>query len=326
MLAKRVVTVGVHQAEHTSRGWRLREVLMPQHGPAVARRRLGAELRRLRDEAGLLIEQVADELECSTSKISRLENGKGIPKVRDVRDMLALYGVQDPGLHEELLRWVREGQQQGWWHDYADVLQPEAPVGSHLDTWVALETDASTLSTFQPNLVHGLVQTPDYARAVIEAVAYRHSPHEIERLVELRMRRQELLSRDSEPLQLRYILDEAVLWRPIGGRAAMCEQLRRLLREAERPNVTMQVVPFDIGAHQAVVNQFEILEFADAAAHEVVYVESLTGNAFLESDSDILRYRDAFDDVRSKALDESESAAFIETALVRHEQIQREKK
>lgn len=292
---------------------------MSQHGHALARRRLGTELRRLREEAGLLIEQVAGELECSTSKISRLENGKGVPKMRDVRDMLGLYSVEDAELRDELLDLAREGQQPGWWEDYADMLQPDSPAGDHLDTYLALETDASALLSFQPNLMHGLLQTPSYTHAVIEALAYpQHAPHGIERFVELRLRRQEVLSRPSRPLRLHLVMDEAVLRRPIGDHHVMREQLRKVLREAEKPNVTVQVVPFDVGVHQAVVGQFEILEFAGSTAQEVVYIESLTGSAYRQGESDVLHYRQAFDDVAQKALDPARSREFILQTLTHY--------
>lgn len=294
----------------------------PTRGPAVPRRKLGTELRRLREEAGLLIDEVASELECSPSKISRLETGKGIPKIRDVRDMLNLYSVTDSRLRERLLQLAREGQQQGWWQEFADVLQSDAPVGSHLEAFVALENDAETVLTFQPNLVHGLLQTYDYARAIIEAVAYRHDPHEIERLVELRLRRQQALSRDVQPIRLHCVLDEDVLWRRVGGSVVMIAQLRKIIQELERPNVTIQVIPFDAGVHGAIVGQFEILKLSDAASHEVVYVESLTGNAILEGYSDILRYHEAFDDVSAKALSAGESAAFLERVLVQYEKME----
>jgi transcriptional regulator with XRE-family HTH domain len=294
--------------------------MSPIRGPAVPRRRLGAELRRLRDEAGLLIEDVAETLECSTSKISRLENGKGIPKIRDVRDMLARYGVTDSRLRERMLGWARAGQQQGWWQEFSDVMQQDAP--HRLDTVLALETDATRSLAFQVSLVHGLLQTEAYARAVIETILPRLSSYDIDRLVELRLRRQQVLYREDDPLEVRHVLDEAVLWRPIGGPHAFAEQLKRILHDTKRSNITVRVLPFVAGVHQAVVGSFEITEFIDKDDHDVVSVsvESLTGNTFLESDNDVTKYMQAFNCVTERALSPAQSADLIKSVLARHEQ------
>jgi len=289
----------------------------PIRGPAVPRRRLGAELRRLREQAGLLIEDVAETLECSTSKISRLENGKGIPKIRDVRDMLARYGVTDSRLRERLLGWARAGQQQGWWQEFSDVMQQDAP--GRLDTLLALETDASRSLAFQVSLVHGLLQTEAYARAVIETILPKLTAYDVDRLVQLRLRRQQVLYREEAPLELWHILDEAVLWRPIGGHHVLAEQLKRILQDTTRPNITVRILPFAAGVHQAVVGSFEITEFTDKVDHDVVSVESLTGNTFLESDDDVIRYVHAFNDVTECALGPAQSADLIKAALARQE-------
>lgn len=283
----------------------------------MPRRRLGAELRRLREEAGLLIEDVAKELECSTSKISRLENGKGIPKIRDVRDMLARYGVTDSRTRDRLLQWTHAGQQQGWWQEFSDVMQQDAPL--RLEKVVALETDAWRSSAYQATLIHGLMQVESYARAILEAMLPNTSAYDISRLVEVRLRRQEILYRNDTPLELRHVLDEAVLWRPIGGHRVQAEQLRRILRDMDRSNVAVRVLPFEAGVHQAATGSFEITEFVDKADHDVVSVESLTGNTFLESDDDVNKYMSAFEDVTNRALTPTQSAELIETILARHE-------
>lgn len=287
----------------------------PIRGPAVPRRRLGTELRRLRENAGLLIEDVATELECSTSKISRLETGKGIPKVRDIRDMLDMYAVDDRVLRDRMLRWARQGQQQGWWHHYVDVLQEETPVPVHLDTYIAFESDASAYLTFQTTLMPGLLQTAAYARAVIESLAFRYNARDVDRLVEVRMRRQQILSRAEAPLRLHAVIDEAVLSRPIGDHQVMQDQLQALTRAAEQPSITVQVLPFAVGLHQGLVGSFELLEFSDAEDHDLLCVEKLTGNSYSEADEEIMRYRQAFRDVCKKALDPARSTAFIEAAL-----------
>src|SRR5918997_6329887 len=242
---------------------RRRRVMSPVRGPVVPRRRLGAELRTLREQAGLTLEDVAKELECSVSKVSRLETGQGIPKVRDVRDLLDRYGVTDPAHRDRLLRWVREGQRQGWWHDFSDVLapDPEDPLlPDNLSRYVALEQDASEVRGFENTLVHGLLQTEDYARAVLSALSTA-DPEATDRLVEFRMRRQERLYVDEDPLKIHVILDEAVLQRPVGGEQVMCGQLKRLLADAQRPNITIQVLPFSVGAHRATDGSFVVLAF-----------------------------------------------------------------
>ncbi|MGH3974645.1 MAG: helix-turn-helix domain-containing protein, partial [Pseudonocardiaceae bacterium] len=227
--------------------------MSPVRGPVVPRRRLGAELRMLRDRAGLTIEDVAKELECSISKVSRLETGQGIPKGRDVRDLLDCYGVTDQAKRDRLMRWVRDGQRQGWWHDYSDVLapDPENPlVPDNLSRYVALEQDASKVCGFDSTLVHGLLQTEDYARAILNTLSTANR-EATDRLVQLRMRRQDRLYVAEDPLILHLILDEAVLHRRIGGEQVMRGQLKRLVTEAQRPNITVQVLPFSVGTHRS---------------------------------------------------------------------------
>jgi transcriptional regulator with XRE-family HTH domain len=287
---------------------------MPIRGPAVPRRRLGAELRRLREEAGLLIEDVAEVLECSPSKISRLENGKGIPKIRDVRDMLTRYGVTDTKLRDRMLQWARAGQQQGWWQEFSDVLQQEV-LTAHLDTYIALEADATRKLEFQASVVPGLLQTEAYARAVLEVFPYDYSPEHVDRLVELRLRRQEVLHREELPLEFTCIIDEAVLLRPVGGRDAMAEQLRKITREAGRHNIEIRILPLDTGEHASIIGSFELFEFADASDHDFVISESLTGAAYLEVEQTVKRYHRAFEDVANKTLNPPESKRLISTIL-----------
>jgi transcriptional regulator with XRE-family HTH domain len=291
--------------------------MAPLRGPAVPRLRLGADLRRLREEAGLLIEQVAEQLECSPSKISRLETGKGIPRARDVRDMLDLFGVKDVQERDRLLRLARDGQQQGWWEEYAEVLRPElAQRPDHIGNLVALEADATAILTFQLAVVPGLLQTEDYARAVLtEGFRQRHDANEIDRLVELRMRRQQVLRRDGEPLRLHCVLDEAVIRRSVGGRETMAAQLQALIDASERPNITLQVVPFDAGVHAGMAGSFMLLEFADSKDHDRVYLEGHAGITYIEHPNDVLNYQQLFADVSSKAPSERESVALLASQL-----------
>jgi transcriptional regulator with XRE-family HTH domain len=270
--------------------------------PTVRRRRLGIELRRLRETAGLMIEDVAVHLECSSSKVSRIETGKAVPRVRDVRDMLELYDVTDTqaGL---LLTIVREAQQKGWWTDYEDVL-PAA-----FETYVGLEAEASSLRTFQHH-VHGLLQTEEYARAMLRG-GHLSDSDGVERLVALRMRRQDMLTKPT-PIELWAVIDEAALHRLMGGAEVMRGQLARLVELADLPNVTLQVLPFTKGAHAGVIGAFTLIEFPDPTDNDVVYVDSPAGNIYLEKDKDLRRYTLVFDHLRAAALPPDESIPFIE--------------
>ncbi len=287
--------------------------MSPVRGPVVPRRRLGAELRTLRDQAGLTIEEVAKELECSISKVSRLETGQGIPKGRDVRDLLDCYGVTDQPKRDRLMRWVRDGQRQGWWHVYSDVLAPDPQnplIPDNLSRYVALEQDASEVRSFETILVHGLLQTEDYARAVL-STATTADREAINRLVELRMRRQDRLYVDEDPLAVHVVLDEAVLHRPIGGELVMRAQLKRLLADAQRPNITIQVLPFSIGAHRAMDGSFEMLAFADSDDNDLVYVESHLSQLYLEKEHDVEVYAQIFDALVDLCLSAEQSTSLV---------------
>jgi transcriptional regulator with XRE-family HTH domain len=270
--------------------------------PTVRRRRLGIELRRLRETAGLMIEDVATHLECSSSKVSRIETGKAVPRVRDVRDMLELYDVTDTQ-SDLLLTIVREAQQKGWWTDYEDVL-PAA-----FETYVGLEAEASSLRTFQHH-VHGLLQTEDYARAMLRG-GHLSDSDGVERLVALRMRRQDMLTKPN-PIELWAVIDEAALHRLMGGAEVMRGQVARLVELADLPNVTLQVLPFTKGAHAGVIGAFTLIEFPDQTDNDVVYVDSPAGNIYLEKDKDLRRYTLVFDHLRAAALPPDESIPFIE--------------
>lgn len=283
--------------------------MAPVHGPAVPRRRLGVELRRLREEARLTLEQVAEQLECSTSKISRLETGKGIPKARDVRDMLAMYDAGDAKTRERLLRWVRDGQQQGWWHDYADV------IGEKWDTFVALESDAAAMYAYETTVVHGLLQTPEYARAIGEVILTDPAESDLDMFVELRMLRQQVLERDESALRLHVVMEETAIYRPVGGLDVFRGQLAHLLEMTDHPSVNLQVLPLKMGAHAAMGVAFALLTFAEEAGHDIVYVEGVGGAVVLEHERGVAAYRHVFDEIARRALDGENSAAFIASIL-----------
>jgi transcriptional regulator with XRE-family HTH domain len=291
--------------------------MSPARGPVVPRRRLGAELRALREQAGLTIDEVAKALECSVSKVSRLETGQGIPYRRDVRDLLDRYGITDPARRDRLMRWVREGNRQGWWDDFSDVLapDPEDPLRpDNLSRYVALEQDASEVRSYEAIVVHGLLQTEDYARAVLNTLSTADRDA-TDRLVELRMRRQWRLYAEEDPLILQVVLDEAVLYRSVGGPKVMRAQLARLLTDAQRPNITLRVLPFSVGAHQSVSGSFVVLAFADTDDNDLVYIESHVGDLYLEKEHDVDVYEELFDVLVGQCLTTDQSAKLIADVL-----------
>jgi transcriptional regulator with XRE-family HTH domain len=276
------------------------------NSPTVRRRRLASELRRLREAAGLTIDEVGDKLECSASKISRIETGHVGVTPRDVRDMLELYPI-DSDQREALVQLAREARKKGWWHAYNEVF-----TGS----FVGLESDASRLHAHQALLVPGLLQTEDYTRAVHQAIRPDQPDEEIERRVAARLARQKLLT-DAQPPEYWVIVDEAVLHREVGGPSVMKAQLRRLIEATELPHVTLQVVPFGVGAHAGMEGPFLILGFPEQADPDVVYVENTTSGSYLEDPSDVYRYTLMFDHLRASALNTTETLRVVREAADR---------
>ena len=276
-------------------------------GPTVRRRRLGTELRRLRDSAGYKLEEVAGMLGVAPSTLSRIETGKAPTKSAYLSQLLELYRVTDAGQRQILVDMAREGHRKGWWAAYDDVLP------SGLGVYVGLEAEASGLRSYEIGVVHGLLQTTDYARAVLRASAPRHTADQIERLVDLRMERQRRLA-DDPPLDLWVIHDEAVIRRTVGGPVVMRHQLAHLLVAAGLPGVTLQVLPFDTGAHAGHDGPFSIVEFYDRSDSEVVYVESTAGPIYLEKDREIRASAEVFDRLRAAALPPEASLDLISKA------------
>lgn len=270
-------------------------------GPAGPRRRLGSELRRLRNGAGLHLDQVAVRLHCSTSKISRLETGKGIPKPADVRELIEIYEVASDTEREMLMRLVRESRAEGWWQPYTEGVAPERFFLDQPGRYAALETDAVGLRSFDLSILNGLLQTRDYARAVLTAQLPRRPRHEVEQLVELRMKRQEALYRPN-PLRLEMLVDETALARVVGGRAVMAAQMRSLTDVMELPTVSIRLVPFEAGVHRAHMGHFVILEIPDDLGSDVVYLEGHAGESFLDAPADVDAYDDVFTEVCRHAM------------------------
>ncbi|HEX6520844.1 MAG TPA: helix-turn-helix transcriptional regulator [Streptosporangiaceae bacterium] len=266
--------------------------------PDLRRRELGKRLRGLRTEKGLTVEQVADHLLCSPSKVSRMETGHRGVTLRDVRDLCNLYGISDPAEREGLMTLAREGRQQAWWQHY-DL---------QYSTYVGLEAAALAISDFQSSVVPGMLQTADYARAGHEAAMPRFGPAEIERQIEAKLTRQQLLAKEDPP-SFDAVLDEAVLHRMTGGPRVMRAQLDRLVDVAQLSHVTVQVVPFAVGAHPALESNFNILELP--ATSGVVFVEGLVGSMYLERPEDLERYRRIFDRLRNIALSPEDTVDLI---------------
>jgi transcriptional regulator with XRE-family HTH domain len=255
----------------------------PGSGPTVLRVLLGSQLRRLREAAGITRERAGYAIRASESKISRIELGRVGFKERDVADLLTLYGVTAAEEREALLALAREANTPGWWHRYSDVLP------GWFQSYVGLEAAASLIRTYEVQFVPGLLQTEDYARAVIMLGHADTSPEEIDRRVALRMSRQRLLTRAG---QFRFwaILDEAALRRPIGGRDAMRRQLEHLIAATKLPSVTLQIVPFGVGGHAAAGGAFSLLRFPDPDMPDVVYTEQLTSALYLDKREDVDHY------------------------------------
>jgi len=275
--------------------------------PTVRRRRLELELRRLRETAKLTCEEVAEHLECSASKISRVETGRVSVSPRDVRDMLALYGVSEVQ-SESLVQLARDSRQKGWWHAYSDTIQPQ------FAAFIGLESAASEIRIYEVSLIPGLLQTEDYARSVIGAGLVSGKPDDIERNVQLRMARQPALTRDDPP-KLWAVLDEAALRRRVGGSGLMRLQLEHLLGMAKLPNVAIQVIPFGGGAHPAMGRPYVVLVFPERVDTDVVYLEDLTRAMYLEDVDEVDRYNMFFNHLRATALSFDESSSLIISVL-----------
>jgi transcriptional regulator with XRE-family HTH domain len=286
-------------------------------GQATARRRLGAELKRYRDEAGLTLEQAAEALECSTSKISRLENGKGLPKQRDIRDLARLYGKEAEASLEALFRLARQGARAGWWQKYTPLITAEPFVLDGADRYAALESDAASIKSFDISVFHGLLQSPAYARLIFEGLVQSFDRTEIDSLVEFRKRRQdEALARSEGPLHLREIVDQSVIARLVGGHPAVAhEQLTFVLDAIERYGVEFQILPFDAGLVRAIKSSFAVIEFEESVDQGVVFVESHAGASYLEGDFGVDIYKDVFEATSAKALSVERSRDALVEAL-----------
>lgn len=264
---------------------------MADVSPTVRQRELGLRLRKLRTGLGLTVEDVAEKLMCSTAKISRMETGARRPALRDVRDLCAFYNV-DESAAAELMMLTREAREQGWWTQYEDL---------KLSPYIGLEDDASSITAYCMYYMHALVQTEDYARTIIKAIAPKMDPAIQQQRVEARLRRQELLER-SNPPGYRLLLDEAALHRPVGSPTLMAAQIAKILELSAAGKVRTQVVPFSIGAYSVADISFTLLEFSEPVLPPVVFVEGLVGSQYYERPVDVAHYRESIEYMRDSAL------------------------
>jgi Domain of unknown function (DUF5753)/Helix-turn-helix domain len=257
-------------------------------GPTVLRMLLGAHLRRLREAAGITREMAGWEIRASESKISRMELGRVSFKERDVADLLSLYGVHEREERDALLTLARNANAPGWWHREGDILP------NWFQSYLGLESAASLIRTYEVQFVPGLLQTADYARAVISLGHPRATREEIERRVGLRMMRQQVLKREDPP-QVWVVIDEGVLRRPIGGLEVMRAQILGLMESSKLPNVRLQVIPFYTGGHAGAGGSFTILRFPDQDLPDVVYIEHLNSALYLDKREDVELYAAAME-------------------------------
>jgi transcriptional regulator with XRE-family HTH domain len=277
-------------------------------GPTVLRMALGAHLRRLREASNLTTGQAAETIRATHSKISRLERGRSAARQRDVADLLTLYGVTDDVERERLLTLTRQAAAPGWWQQYNDVLP------RWLELYIGLEEAASMIRAYEVQFIHGLLQTEDYARAVV-LIANSHAPAgEVERRVSIRMKRQQLLTQPDAP-EFWAVLDEAALRRAPCDRKVMRAQLEHLLQITDLPNVTLQIVPFRAGPHAAAGGPFTILRFFEQDVPDVVYLEQLNSALYLDHSDDVIAYMTVMDQVCVQAQTGTESRSILSGLL-----------
>lgn len=292
----------------------IKEMATETTGSTVPRRQLGRYLRDLRNRQHITVKVAAEQLEWSEAKIWRIETGQTSLRSHDVEIMCRIYAAP-PDLTQALMGLAKETKARGWWHAYGDVI-PE-----NFDVYLGLEEAAAQLAWYEPELVPGLLQTADYARAVIEADKPHVDAEEISRRVALRIERQALIRRPTVPLALRVVLNESILRRPVGGRETMAAQLGALADTAGLPNVRLRVVPFSAGLHNGLMTgPFVILRFpanGDGSDSEppTVYVDGYTGDLYLDKPAEVEQYATAFEAIWSAALDEIASSTLIRASV-----------
>jgi transcriptional regulator with XRE-family HTH domain len=275
--------------------------------PTIWRLWLASELRELRERAGKTLDEVAELLECSRAKVSRIELAQVSVHPREVEAMLTFYGV-DPQERDQLVKQAREARRKGWWHEYRDLDQD---LGSKQVAFIDYETAAASIRSYQALVIAGLLQTEQYARAVFRAIRLDRSDTDIDRQVELRMKRQALLDRSESP-ELWVVLDEATLRRPIGGREVMSRQLQHLSKRADHPKIKLQVLPYTAGEHAGLDGSFEILGFSGAVDRSTVHMENSLSDQYLREPDAVKRYSELFEAICEKAYSPDETKEAID--------------
>jgi transcriptional regulator with XRE-family HTH domain len=282
--------------------------------PSLRRRRLAAELRQLRDQSGQSISDVAEKLGWQGSKISRIETRQLGVTAPDLRKLLDAYEVEDEAYRRTLAEMGRRANERGWWQSY-----PRHVVPSEYGDLITVEAEAATIRSYQPEAVPGLLQTVGYARAVIRAGRKSDTAAEIDRRVEVRLERQHVLKRtDPPPPRVQVVLNEAVLRRRVGGPDVMREQLEYMMAERDPANVTVQVLPFDTGAHPSMVGPFTMMTFLDPGDLGVVYLEHPTGSLFLETPEELRAYEEFWDEIQGSAYSPDDTRTFLKTYSLRY--------
>jgi transcriptional regulator with XRE-family HTH domain len=278
---------------------------MPGAIPNVHQRELGAHLRQLRHGRGLTVDDVARELLCSATKISRIETGARAASLRDVRDLCRIYGVADP---TDLMDLAKRAREPGWWTRFEDL---------GLGPYIGLEQEATAIKLFSMYFVPGLLQTADYARAIITGIAPKMESKILDQRIEARMRRQQVLEREDPP-RFEVLLDEAVLHRQVGGPDVMAAQLDRILQRVREQKASVRVIPFTAGAHGSVDSNFVFFDFADASIPNMIFIEGLSDNIYRQRPAELERYLEALKYLRNAALSPRDSANLIAQIRSRH--------
>ncbi|MCC3762440.1 helix-turn-helix domain-containing protein [Glycomyces sp. TRM65418] len=281
-------------------------------GPTTLRVMIGSNLRRLRETAGISREDAAEEIRASASKISRMELGRVSFRLRDVRDLMLMYGVRDEEEIERFVDMARMANQPSQWHRYSDFLP------DWFSNYLDMEGAAYMIRTYEVQVMPGLLQSEEYARAVM-MLGYGHTPlTEIDKRIDVRMKRQEILDREDRRPELWAVIDEAALHRPFGGAAVMRSQIQSLLDSCDKPNVRIQIVPFASGAHSGAGAPFTWLRFAYEELNDVIYLEHLTGGLYLERDNELDAYQAAMEHLCVQATQPHKTQDFLRQILRDH--------
>ncbi|WP_190394723.1 helix-turn-helix domain-containing protein [Nocardiopsis deserti] len=277
-----------------------------QRSPAAARRKLGAHLRKLRSDGKLTGARVASNIGCAPSTISKFEGGSLVPDPEQLDKLLDLFHVEESGERESLHRLLDDASEAGWWEAYDEVLPPR------FDTYIGLELDAVSVNAYETTLVHGLLETREYASAVLHGATFGKPPEDIDLLVDVRMRRKELFDREP-PLRLSVVMEEAALMRPIGGTEVMREQIQHLIKEQAKPHISLQVLPFSLGAHVGLNGNVALLEFQDQPP--VAHAEGSTGNSFLLKPREVRRCKLLLKRLEEIALSPEDTTNYLSKTL-----------